>query len=99
MDEKYIKAKKKVRSIKVFYIHLAGYFILVALLLYNIYILEGEYKDFFLWFNLTFLVSWTIFIVIHGWCVFRGRIFFKKSWEDKKIKEFLEKEEEVEMWE
>lgn len=99
MDEKYIKAKKKVRNLKVFYIHLVGYLILVALLLYNIYILEGEHKDFFLWFDLTVLVSWTIFIVFHAWSVYRGRIFFKKSWEERKIKEFIDKEEEVEMWE
>ena len=99
MDKKYINAKEKVRNIKVFYIHFVGYLILVALLLYNIYILEGEHKDFFLWFNLTVIVSWTIFIVFHAWYVFKGKLFFKKSWEEKKMKEFLDREEEVEMWE
>lgn len=90
-NESYYKAKEKVKQIQIFYLHLVGYIIIVILLSYNIYIAEGEYKNFFIWLDTTFLVLWTIFIIIHGWRVFKGR-FFKKSWEDRKIQEFIEKD-------
>tara|TARA_R110000868_G_scaffold374257_1_gene638651 strand:- start:3478 stop:3798 length:321 start_codon:yes stop_codon:yes gene_type:complete len=88
----YIKAKEKVRHLKIFYMHLVGYFIIVALLLYNLYIVEGEYENFFIWFNSIILIAWTIFIIVHGWNVFKGRILFKESWEDRKLKEYLERD-------
>jgi hypothetical protein len=99
--ELYIKAKDKVRNIKVFYYHLVGYFIVVALLLYNIYILDetNPYANFFTWFNSIVMVAWTIFIAIHGWNVFKGRLWFKKDWEDKKIQEFMEEESDKTLWE
>jgi len=99
--ELYIKAKNKVRNVKIFYYHLVGYFIVVALLSYNIYIIEetNEYADFFTWFNSVVMVAWTIFISIHGWNVFKGKLWFKESWEDKKIREFMEAENDKTIWE
>lgn len=100
--QRLIAAKKHVRRIQLFYVHLAGYLIIVALLLYNLSILEeGEYKKVITWLNLTTLVCWSIFIAIHAWRVFKGRLLFKKSWEDRKIKEFLKDEEALEttFWE
>jgi len=90
-NKSYFKAKEKVRQIKIFYMHLVGYIIVVMLLSYNLYIVEGEYKNFFIWLDLIFLVSWTIFIIVHGWVVFKGRIF-KRSWEERKIQEFMDKD-------
>lgn len=97
-QEPYLLAKKKVYNIKVFYIHLVGYFIVAALLLYNLKIMEGAHKDFFFWFDSIILLAWTVFIFVHGWRVFRGRIVFKKAWEERKIEEFANKEK-VERWE
>ncbi|MCR8668512.1 2TM domain-containing protein [Aestuariibaculum sp. M13] len=97
-QEAFLKAEKKVYNLKVFYIHLVGYFILVALLVYNLYIMHGPYKDFFFWFDIIVLVAWTVFISIHGRHVFRGEIIFKKNWEERKIKEFLEKDR-INRWE
>lgn len=91
-EKDYLKAKKKVYHLKVFYIHLVGYFIVVALLLYNLHIMEGPHVDFFFWFDIIILVGWTVFIIIHGWHVFKGRIVFKKEWETRKMKEYLNKE-------
>ena len=91
-----IKAQRKVRQVQIFYLHLALYVIVVALLLYNFYILEeGPYKNNIIALNLSVLVAWSVFIIIHGLNVFKGKQIFKKSWEDKKIKEFL-KDDEVE---
>ncbi|RED42740.1 2TM domain-containing protein [Winogradskyella eximia] len=94
------KAKDKVRKVKVFYIHLAGYVVVVALLLYNLYIVAGPYKNNIISLNLSVLVGWTVFIIIHGLNVFKGKRIFKKSWEDKKTAQFLkDKEEEKTFWE
>ncbi|WP_067149780.1 2TM domain-containing protein [Pseudotamlana agarivorans] len=93
------EAKKKLRNLKIFYIHLVGYFVVVALLSYNLYIMSGPYKPFFQWFDICILVAWTAFIVIHGWNVFRGKIFFKKDWESKKIREFMETDNQIKRWE
>ena len=97
-QKQYLEAKKKVYNVKVFYIHLVGYFVVVALLLYNLYVMEGPHKDFFFWFDIIILLGWTAFISIHGWHVFKGRILFKKEWEQRKIQEYLEKEG-VQRWE
>lgn len=98
-NKSYLRAKEKVRNIKIFYMHLVGYIIFVALLSYNLYIVEDGYKDFFIWFNSIFMVSWTIFIAIHAWNVFKGRIFFKKSWEDRKLKEYMDMDQDKKRWE
>jgi hypothetical protein len=100
--EQLIAAKSHVRRIQIFYIHLVGFIIVVSLILYNFYIMEdGAHKKAIVWINTSTLVGWTIFIFIHWWRVFRGRFLFKKSWEDKKLKEYLEEDsdEKTTMWE
>ncbi|WP_298758720.1 2TM domain-containing protein [uncultured Psychroserpens sp.] len=102
-QQQFIKAKEKVERIKIFYLHLALYIIVVALISYNFYILEdGPYTSNITALNVSVLVLWTLFIGIHAWRVFKGRLLFKKSWDEKKIDKFLKEEkEEVEttFWE
>ncbi|MFC0605438.1 2TM domain-containing protein [Winogradskyella pulchriflava] len=97
----YIEAKRKVRRIKVFYLHLVLYLIVVALICYNFYIMEGPYTKIITGLNITVLVFWTIAIILNAVRVFKGRLFFKKSWEDRKIEEIVNKDKEVEttFWE
>jgi hypothetical protein len=100
-EQKLQKAKKHVRRIKLFYIHFAGYLIVMVLLLYNLYIVEGEYKNNIISLNLSVLVLWTVAILWHALKVFKERKVFKKSWEDKKIASYLVKDDadETKMWE
>jgi hypothetical protein len=101
-QESLIRAKKKVKQIQIFYLHLVGYLVVVSLILYNFYIMDdGPYKKAVTWVNTSTLVGWTIFIIIHWWRTFKGRFLFKKEWEDRKIEEYLNKntEEETTMWE
>ncbi|WP_047547797.1 2TM domain-containing protein [Psychroserpens sp. Hel_I_66] len=94
------KAKNQVRKIKIFYFHLALYLVVVALILFNFYIIEeGPYKNNVTALNVSVLVLWTFAIFIHGWRIFKGRFIFKKSWEDRKIEQILNKEEETTFWE
>jgi len=97
----FINAKKKVRRLRLFYIHLAGYIVFVALLLYNLYIVSGPYKNNIISLNLSIIGVWTVIIVIHGLNIFKGKQIFKKRWEDKKTEEFLKEKEEQEttLWE
>jgi len=83
-------------------LHLALYIIVVSLISYNFYILEdGPYTSNITALNISVLVFWTAFISIHTWNVFKGKLLFKKSWEDKKIKNILTEDEKVEttFWE
>lgn len=100
-EQKLLKVKKHLRQVKLFYIHFAGYLVVLALLLYNLYIVEGEYKNNIISLNLSVLVLWTVAILWHALKVFKERKVFKKSWEDKKIASYLEKDdaEETKMWE
>ncbi|MEC2491124.1 2TM domain-containing protein [Bacillus cereus] len=85
-DENYLRAKKRVENLKAFYIHLTVY-ILVNLMLFFINISSDSSK---LWF-LYPLGGWGIGIVIHGLTTFPFGIFVKE-WEERKIKEYMEKD-------
>ncbi|KWU65227.1 histidine kinase [Bacillus mycoides] len=85
-DEVYLRAKKRMENLKAFYIHLTVY-ILVNLMLFIINISSDSSK---LWF-LYPLGGWGIGIVIHGLTTFPFGIF-GKEWEERKIKEYMEKD-------
>ena len=98
--ERLLRAQKNLKRLKFFYFHLAGYIVSVALLLYNLYIVAGPYKDNIISLNLSVIVAWTVLILLHAWRIFKEKKVFKKSWEDKKMKQFLkEDDQETTMWE
>nr|WP_321233328.1 2TM domain-containing protein [uncultured Psychroserpens sp.] len=101
-EKQLASVKHQVRRIKIFYLHLALYIIVVGLISLNFYVMEeGPYTSNITGLNISTLVLWTVFISIHAWIVFKGRFLFKKSWEDKKAEKFLKEEESVEttFWE
>jgi len=88
MDEqdRYQEAKKRVEAIRGFYLHLVSYIVVnVALVIINL-LTSTEY----LWFIWP-LIGWGIGLVIHAFSVFGG--FWGKSWEERKIKEIMEKDQ------
>lgn len=100
-EELLVRVKKKIRRVKIFYLHLALYVISMLLILYNFYIIEnGPYKDNIISLNLSIIVAWTVVIIIHGFIAFKEGKVFSKNWEDKKISEYTkEKETEKQLWE
>lgn len=86
--EKYKKAKERVAELKGFYVHLVVYFVVnLVMVIYNL-IVTPEH----LWFIWP-LFGWGIGISVHALSVFlKGRLF-GKDWEEKKIKEIMEKEQ------
>ncbi|PKP20191.1 MAG: histidine kinase [Bacteroidetes bacterium HGW-Bacteroidetes-21] len=86
--EKYKKAKERIGEIKSFYVHLITYTIVnVAMVIYNLIVTPQV-----LWFVWP-MMGWGIGILVHALSVFlKGRLF-SKDWEDKKIKELMEKDQ------
>ena len=87
MDEqaRYEAAKQRVEDIKGFYIHIVTYVVVNAVLLIINLVSSPEYC-WFIWP----LMGWGIGLVIHAFTVFST--FWGKEWEERKIKEIMEKD-------
>lgn len=95
-DERYFDAQKKVKSIKGFYIHFTVYFFVNMFLSIQIYLsakhsLNPELEnEFWRWESFSTALFWGIGILAHGASVFWSN--YGKNWEERKIKELMEKE-------
>jgi hypothetical protein len=88
-EERYYKARKRVEEIKGFYGNLISYVIVnVGLMVINLLTSPAH-----LWFFWPML-GWGIGVLFHGMKVFNYMPFFGKDWEEKKIKEYMDKEEQ-----
>jgi 2TM domain len=87
----YQEALKKVKKIKGFYTH-AGVYVVVncMIAIINIQHLDpGE--SYFKFENFVTAFFWGLGLLAHGLSVFLPGMFLGKNWEDRKIKELLEK--------
>ena len=84
---KYQKAKERVEAIKGFYIHLIVY-VVVNLILFSINMIVSPDDLWFLWP----LMGWGVGLAIHALTVFGYASGFSADWEERKIREFMEKE-------
>lgn len=97
-EEAYLRAKKRVASVRGFYTHFAIY------VLMNIFVtsrtiyermedgfsLRNAFSDedvYMLW------IVWGIGLVIHGINVFSSSSIFGQNWEEQKIKEYMGQDE------
>ena len=91
-DEKYKRAKKRLKDVKEFYIDLFSYIVVNIIL----FIVNIVFTPEFWWFLFP-LVFWGIGVLFHflELFVFENRTFkiFGKKWEEKKIKEYMEDED------
>ncbi|MFV8342773.1 2TM domain-containing protein [Flavobacterium sp. XS2P39] len=92
-DVWYDLAYKRVKRIKGFYIHLIVYIVV------NVFIVVSSYNEkaiddpaFWSWETFSTALFWGIGVTAHGLSVFGRNIFFGRNWEEKKIKELMEKE-------
>jgi len=86
-ETKYQKAKERVEVIKGFYIHLTVY-VVVNLGLFSINMLVTPDDLWFFWP----LMGWGIAVVMHALSVFGSSLGLGADWEQRKIKELMEKE-------
>ncbi|NHM01343.1 2TM domain-containing protein [Flavobacterium difficile] len=96
---KYQEALSRVKKIKGFYSHAAVYVVInIAIIYFNISNLkEGE--SYFQYKNFLTAFFWGIGLLSHGLSVFMPNWIMGENWEERKIKEFMEKEKQnKEMW-
>lgn len=90
----YRAAKKKVSEIKGFYVHLAVYLII------NIFIVVADSSEFFLGEGNVEISSfytaffWGIGLFAHWASVFGSNLFLGKNWEERKTREYMEREKQ-----
>jgi hypothetical protein len=88
----YKRALKKVKAIKGFYAHLAVYLVINLLLLYVYTREEGLVEGLQDLSNYFTAFFWGIGLLAHAAGVFMPNILFGREWEERKIKELMEKE-------
>jgi hypothetical protein len=86
-DKQYKRAKKRVEELKSFYTHLFVY-LAVNIGLFLIDVISSPERLWFYWV----LIGWGIGLAIHGLNVFGTDKILGKDWEEKKIKEIMEKD-------
>lgn len=87
-DRKYQEAKKRVEEIKGFYGHLFAYIgVNITLLVINL--VTSPLNLWFYWVSL----FWGIGLFWHAMGVFVFSRFPGKNWEEKKMKEFMDRQE------
>ncbi len=84
-DERYRRAKRRVRVLKSFYIHLATYIGVMALLFFIDFLTGGGW-----WFYWA-LLGWGIGIIAHAFTVFGITGFLGSEWEEKKTRDLMNK--------
>ncbi len=84
LNKSYIKAQKRVTEIKGFYSNLFAYCVIIPFLVFVNYMTFWEVKWF--WFS---AIGWGIAVIIHAIVTFG----VPGDWEERKIKEFMEKDE------
>ena len=88
-ENKYLRAKERVADIKKFYTSLMFYVVFMISLGYlNYYSNQWRYM-WFLWAAF----GWGIGLVFQAAKAFRWTPFMNKDWEERKIKEFMEEDE------
>ncbi len=93
-ESKYIRAKGRVDELKKFYANLWSYIMVISALA-TINYLVNEFR--YMWF-LWAAFGWGIGIAFHAICTFNLNPFFGKSWEERKIKELMNEDENTKKW-
>lgn len=83
----YQKAKKRAQAIRSFYINLTLYCIVIPILIF----INLTFTPEIYWFIFSML-GWGIGLLFHAMEAFSWNPFLGKDWEERKIKEILEKE-------
>ena len=88
-QEAYHKAKKRVEEIKGFYSNLLSYIVVIPFLIFINYKTYWHFQWF--WFP---VLGWGLGLIFHAFGVFG----YGRTWEERKIKEIMEKENNEKNW-
>jgi sensor histidine kinase YesM len=87
-EKKYSLAKEQVEKIKGFYIHFTIYLIFIPVFIYLNYISNAGFP-----WAIFPIGGWGFGVMGHAAEVFNYNPFFGKNWEERKIKEFMDKDD------
>ena len=96
-DEAYLRAKKKVDKILGFYKHAAVYVIINMFLIALVAINTDSKTSFWSFGTFSTAFFWGIGLAFHALGVFGPNLFFGKKWEERKIKEYMNRDNQF--WE
>lgn len=85
--DRYERARRRVREIRVFYLHVAAY-VAVNVLLHAINFLAAPKVYWAFWP----LFGWGIGLLAHGLATYRWMPFVGKEWEERKIRELMDRD-------
>ncbi|KQT22225.1 histidine kinase [Chryseobacterium sp. Leaf404] len=88
---RYQQAKKQVDRLRGFYGHLFSYIAVNILIVFINYNNLNPGESYFQFKNFITATFWGIGLLIHALFVFFPRFSFFRNWEEKKIKELMEK--------
>ncbi len=89
-QERYLRARTRVQQLRNFYVHVAVY-VFVNMLLLLINLLTDPASLWFYWP----LLGWGIAMAVHAFLVYGVGSTWEKEWEERKIREIMEQEQEV----
>jgi hypothetical protein len=101
-EESYQRAYKKVKKIRGFYSHLKVYLIVNAIIIVTQ--LSGDSSfignngRLFEWHTYSTAFFWGIGLLAHGISVFGKDVFLGDEWEQKKIQELIDEENNINKW-
>ncbi|MCF8274383.1 MAG: 2TM domain-containing protein [Flavobacteriaceae bacterium] len=88
-QEAYLRAQKKVKKIIGFYWHLASY---VIVNIFLIVLIGRENNNFWSFGTFSTAIFWGIGLFFHFIGTFGADFMFGKNWEQRKIKEYMDKD-------
>jgi len=93
-EDSYLRAKKKLEKIVGFYWHLAAYVIVNTFLIIMIVVNSDSGESIWNFGSFSTAFFWGIGLFFHFLGVFGTHILFGKNWEERKIKEFMDKDKQ-----
>ena len=91
---KYLNAKKRVKQVKGFYVH-ALVFVLVNAFIIMMKVINGQHvagEPQIKISQFLTIIIWGVGLVAHGLSVFLPNFILGKNWEEKKIRELMDKD-------
>lgn len=88
-QQKYERARKRVEELKGFYGHLSAY-VVINIFLATINLVQSPNNIWFYWTT----AGWGIGVIFHAIKVYNYSPFLGRDWEERKMREFIEREEE-----
>ena len=90
LDESYLNARKRMEELKAFYGSLASYCVIIPFLIF-IWYTYSRYTIQWFWFP---MIGWGLSLCFQAYRVFYHNATLGVNWEQRKIKEYMRKEEE-----